>query len=297
MMVRGPAPAAACRRSRRRRRRSSARANADARARRRLLAVQHPHAEDLCRHRPRAGGDARRAGRPRLRDARVYLGSTYVNDFNYLGRTFRVTAQADGAFRAGSARHRQLTRRAATSAAMVPLSAVATFRDLTGPYRVPRYNLYPAAEVQGATLPGFSTGAGASPRWSRSRRETLPHGFGFEWTELALQEKLAGNTRPPDLRRLGGVRLPAAGGAIRELDAAARGHPDRADVPARRASPACCCAAWTEHPGADRLRRADRPCRQERHPDRRVRPAGRGGRGATGARRRSRRRGRGCGRS
>ena len=42
---------------------------------------------------------------------------------------------------------------------MVPLSAVATFRDMTGPYRVVRYNLYPAAEVQGAAVPGVSTGA------------------------------------------------------------------------------------------------------------------------------------------
>jgi HAE1 family hydrophobic/amphiphilic exporter-1 len=76
---------------------------------------------------------------------------------------------------------------------MVPLSAVATFRDLTGPYRVPRYNLFPAAEVQGATLPGFSTGQ-AIAAMERIAAEALPVGFGFEWTELALQEKLVGSS-------------------------------------------------------------------------------------------------------
>jgi HAE1 family hydrophobic/amphiphilic exporter-1 len=76
---------------------------------------------------------------------------------------------------------------------MVPLGAVATFREITGPYRVPRYNLFPAAEVQGATLPGFSTGQ-AIAAMERIAAANLPAGFGFEWTEIALQEKIAGNT-------------------------------------------------------------------------------------------------------
>jgi multidrug efflux pump subunit AcrB len=75
----------------------------------------------------------------------------------------------------------------------VPIGSVATFRDIAGPYRVARYNLYPAAEVQGATLPGYSTGY-AIAEMERLAEEVLPDGFGFEWTELALQEKLAGNT-------------------------------------------------------------------------------------------------------
>ena len=58
---------------------------------------------------------------------------------------------------------------------------------------MPRYNLYPAAEVQGATLPGYSTGY-AIAEMERLAAEILPDGFGYEWTELALQEKLAGNT-------------------------------------------------------------------------------------------------------
>jgi len=122
----------------------------------------------------------------------VYLGSTYVNDFNYLGRTFRLTAQADGKFRQ-NLRDIGNYKTRSDSGGMVPLSAVASFHDRTGAYRVPRFNLYPAAEVQGATLPGYSTGY-ALATMEQIAAETLPQGFGFEWTELALQEKLAGNT-------------------------------------------------------------------------------------------------------
>jgi HAE1 family hydrophobic/amphiphilic exporter-1 len=122
----------------------------------------------------------------------VYIGSTYVNDFNLLGRTFRVTAQADGGFRQEVRDVANLKTRSARGD-MVPLGSVATFRDITGPYRVPRYNLYPAAEVQGATLPGYSTGH-AIAEMERLAAAILPDGFGYEWTELALQEKLAGNT-------------------------------------------------------------------------------------------------------
>jgi hydrophobe/amphiphile efflux-1 (HAE1) family protein len=122
----------------------------------------------------------------------VYIGSAYVNDFNLLGRTFRVTAQADGPFRQEVRDVAELKTRNAQGD-MVPLGSVATFRDITGPYRVPRYNLYPAAEVQGATLPGYSTGY-AIAEMERLAEATLPDGFGYEWTELALQEKLAGNT-------------------------------------------------------------------------------------------------------
>jgi multidrug efflux pump subunit AcrB len=75
---------------------------------------------------------------------------------------------------------------------MVPIGSVATFRDITGPYRVPRYNLYRAAEIQGNTLPGYSTGY-ALAAMEQLAAERLPDGFGFDWTELAYQEKLAGN--------------------------------------------------------------------------------------------------------
>jgi hydrophobe/amphiphile efflux-1 (HAE1) family protein len=122
----------------------------------------------------------------------TYMGSTFVNDFNILGRTYRVTAQADNPFRL-SVRDVQNLRTRSTSGDMVPLGSVATFREITGPYRVPRYNLFPAAEVQGATLPGFSTGQ-AIAAMENLLATNLPSGFGFEWTEIALQEKIAGNT-------------------------------------------------------------------------------------------------------
>src|SRR6202140_2394631 len=121
----------------------------------------------------------------------TYMGSTFVNDFNILGRTYRVNAQADNPFRL-SVRDVENLRTRSTAGDMVPLGAVATFHEITGPYRVPRYNLFPAAEVQGATLPGFSTGQAIAAM--EKLTASLPAGFGFEWTEIALQEKVAGNT-------------------------------------------------------------------------------------------------------
>ena len=124
----------------------------------------------------------------------TYMGSSFVNDFNILGRTYRVTAQADNPFRL-SLRDVENLRTRSVSGDMVPLGSVATFQEITGPYRVPRYNLFPAAEVQGATLPGFSTGQ-AIAAMEKIIATNLPSGFGFEWTEIALQEKIAGNTAP-----------------------------------------------------------------------------------------------------
>jgi HAE1 family hydrophobic/amphiphilic exporter-1 len=121
----------------------------------------------------------------------VYLGSSFVNEFNYLGRTYRVTAQADGNFRQDIETIANMKTRNAQGE-MVPIGSVATFEDRTGAYRVPRYNLYRSAEVQGNVAPGFSTGEGLAAMETLAQ-DILPDGFGFEWTELALQEKLAGN--------------------------------------------------------------------------------------------------------
>jgi multidrug efflux pump subunit AcrB len=122
----------------------------------------------------------------------IYVGSLYVNDFNYLGRTYRVTAQAEARFRDNVGNIANLKTRN-EQGQMVPIGTVAQFEDRTGPYRVARYNLYPAAEIQGSTLPGYSTGY-ALAQMEKLAAEHLPDGFGFEWTELAYQEKLAGNT-------------------------------------------------------------------------------------------------------
>ena len=77
----------------------------------------------------------------------VYMGSAYINDFNMLGRTYQVTAQADNPFRL-TLRDVENLKTRNNHGDMVPIGSVATFRDTTGPFRVPRYNLYPAAEVQ-----------------------------------------------------------------------------------------------------------------------------------------------------
>ncbi len=122
----------------------------------------------------------------------IYLGSAYINDFNFLGRTYRVTAQAEGSYRDEREDILKLRTRS-DRGAMVPLGSLTSFTDITGPYRVPRYNLYPAIEVQGGTAPGVSTGE-AIAEMERLAAEVLPAGIGFEWTDLALQEKLAGDT-------------------------------------------------------------------------------------------------------
>ena len=122
----------------------------------------------------------------------VYLGSQYVNDFNFLGRTYRVTAQADGDFRQDLHAIGQLKTRNANGE-MVPLSSVASFRDITGPYRIERFNLFPSAAVQGGTKPGYSTGQGLAAM-EQIAKATLPAGYAYSWTEIAFQEKLAGNT-------------------------------------------------------------------------------------------------------
>lgn len=122
----------------------------------------------------------------------VYMGSTFVNDFNILGRTYRVTAQADNPFRLALRDVENLKTRNATGE-MVPLGAIAKFSDISGSYRVPRYNLFPAAELQLGLQRGYSTGQGIKAV-EQLVAEKLPAGFGFEWTEMALQEKLAGST-------------------------------------------------------------------------------------------------------
>jgi HAE1 family hydrophobic/amphiphilic exporter-1 len=122
----------------------------------------------------------------------TYLGSTYINDFNYLGRTFRVTAWADAPYRDDSNDILRLKTRSA-SGAMVPLSAVMNVKNDSGPYRVLRYNLYPSAELQGDTMPGYSSGQ-ALKTMEQLAGQILPRGFSFEWTEIAYQQKVAGNT-------------------------------------------------------------------------------------------------------
>jgi len=120
----------------------------------------------------------------------IYLGSAYVNDFNLLGRTYRVTAQADTPFRDDVSDIAQLKTRS-NSGAMVPIGAVATFQDKSGPYRAVRYNLYPSIEIEGDTAARHSSGQALAAMDKLVAK--LPPGVTAEWTEVAYQQKLAGN--------------------------------------------------------------------------------------------------------
>jgi hydrophobe/amphiphile efflux-1 (HAE1) family protein len=122
----------------------------------------------------------------------IYLGSAYVNDFNMLGRTFRVVTQAKDEDRLDTRDVLKIRVRNA-SGETVPLGSFTTVRDISGPYRVPRYNLYPAAELDGSPAPGFSQGQ-AIQIMERLAAETLPEGFSYEWTTLAFQQLRAGST-------------------------------------------------------------------------------------------------------
>ncbi|MCK6417464.1 MAG: multidrug efflux RND transporter permease subunit [Alphaproteobacteria bacterium] len=122
----------------------------------------------------------------------IFLGSAYVNDFNFLGRTFRVTAQADAPFRLTPDDILRIKVRN-SQGDMVPIGSVATARDQASASRVSRYNLYPAAELMGDRAPGASTGQ-ALDAMEQLAAKVLPPGIGFEWTDLSFQEKQTGNT-------------------------------------------------------------------------------------------------------
>ncbi|HUI13380.1 MAG TPA: multidrug efflux RND transporter permease subunit [Xanthobacteraceae bacterium] len=122
----------------------------------------------------------------------VYIGSSYVNDFNLFGRTFRVMAQARDVDRQHIADVLKIRVRN-SSGETVPLGSFTTVDNIAGPYRVPRYNLYPAAEIDGAAAPGYSQGQ-AIAIMDKLADATLPQGFATEWTTLAFQQIRAGNT-------------------------------------------------------------------------------------------------------
>ena len=121
----------------------------------------------------------------------VYLGSSYVNDFNMLGRTYRVTAQAEPQYRDDIADIANLKTRS-SSGAMVPIGSVANLVNDSGPSRIVRYNLFPASELQGNPAMGVSSGQ-ALGVMEQMATSTLPQGFSYEWTELAYQQKAAGS--------------------------------------------------------------------------------------------------------
>jgi multidrug efflux pump len=122
----------------------------------------------------------------------VYLGSLYLNDFNRFGRTYQVNAQAESAFRLQPEQIRRLETRN-VHGDMVPLGSLVTVSRSYGPDQVMHYNGYPAAEINGGPAPGHSSGQ-AQDAIASVLRSRLPAGMTFEWTELAYQQLLAGNT-------------------------------------------------------------------------------------------------------
>jgi multidrug efflux pump subunit AcrB len=121
----------------------------------------------------------------------TYLAGVYVNNINLLGHTFQVIAQGDAAYRQDEEWVGQLKTRS-VSGAMVPINAVATLQPATAPYRVLRYNLYPAADITGDTAPGYSSGE-AIAAMERIARDVLPAGMYFEWTDIAYQQRISGD--------------------------------------------------------------------------------------------------------
>jgi multidrug efflux pump len=121
----------------------------------------------------------------------VDMGGLYVNDFNQFGRTWQVNAQADVPFRMAREDLRRLYVRN-DQGRMVPLATVAKVEDRGGPFVINRYNMWPAAAVNGAARPGMSSGQVIEAVQRLTAQ--LPPSIGYEWTELIYLQLIAGNT-------------------------------------------------------------------------------------------------------
>ncbi len=120
------------------------------------------------------------------------LGSYYVNDFNQFGRTWQVNLQADSRFRNKADDVKSLKVRN-SQGDMIPLGTLATVSEVSGPLMVTRYNMYPAAAMNGNTAPGVSSGQAIAIMDDLAKKE-LPNSMAVEWTELTYMQLLAGNT-------------------------------------------------------------------------------------------------------
>jgi len=123
---------------------------------------------------------------------RIYQGSLYVNDINMFGRTWQVLVQADYPYRDELEDIAKLKVRN-EEGAMVPLGSLATIRHVNGPLVLTRYNMYPAASINGASQPGVSSRSALAIMEEVARAE-LPAAMAPEWTEMAYLELMAGNT-------------------------------------------------------------------------------------------------------
>jgi multidrug efflux pump len=122
----------------------------------------------------------------------VEMGGLYVNDFNEFGRTWQVNTQADIPFRMQREDMRRLQLRN-SSGGMVPLATLATLRDSVGPFVINRYNMFPAAAINGSSVPGMSSGQTIAAV-EKLAADQLSPSMGFEWTELMYLQIMAGST-------------------------------------------------------------------------------------------------------
>ncbi len=122
----------------------------------------------------------------------IYEGSLYVNDFNRFGRTFSVIVQAKPEFRA-TAENLSSLRARNDQGKMVPVGSLAAQEGVNGPLVLNRYNMYPAAALNGMGVPGVSSGE-ITERLAELAQRELPPGMAYEWTEMSYLEQLAGNT-------------------------------------------------------------------------------------------------------
>ncbi|QDU35937.1 Efflux pump membrane transporter BepE [Maioricimonas rarisocia] len=119
----------------------------------------------------------------------AYLGSAYVNDFTYNNRSYQVRVQADSQFRSTAEDIRALDVRN-SAGDMVPIGALVDVEEDFGPSVVRRYNLYPSASINGSPAPGYSSGQ-ALEIMEQMAEARLPASFGYEWTGMSYQEKIA----------------------------------------------------------------------------------------------------------
>src|SRR5437660_1128508 len=121
----------------------------------------------------------------------VFMGSAYVNDFDFNNRSYRVYVQADKQFRATATDMKQFYVRS-DAGAMVPLDNLIRITQTTTPQVISHYNLFRSAEIDGSPAPGYSSGQAIAVMEDLAK--TLPQGFSFSWTGLSLEELQAGGT-------------------------------------------------------------------------------------------------------
>ncbi len=123
----------------------------------------------------------------------IYLGSVYINDFTKFGKVFRVFVQADKNYRSAKSDINKLFVKN-IDGKMVPLSALIKVQEMIGPQNLTHYNMYRSIQINGAAAPGYSSGD-AMTAMQEIAKKVLPSSYGYEWSGMSYQEKLAGNAQ------------------------------------------------------------------------------------------------------